>query len=152
MLNLQKIEGYEFAGHMSSEESENVCRFIDSLLHLIKRRLLVDSQFRKEVQSQAGDCENLLLADVIEQIIRMERALMPNTHQERSGKEINLDALKKDNRQIKKGRQEREVCPSRRILVQRSKSYRCIKRNNTYLPRIISIVSKLNLDVLCKCF
>jgi hypothetical protein len=111
MLNLKKIEEYEFAEQMSPEERENVCRSIGRLLHLIKRRLQVDNYFSKEALALAGDCENLLPADVIEEIIRMERALIMNPPQERSGKEINLDTLKKENRQVEKGLQERGVVP-----------------------------------------
>ena len=111
MLNLKKIEEYEFAEQMSPEERENVCRSIGRLLHLIKRRLQVDNYFSKEALALAGDCENLLPADIIEEIVRMERALIMNPPQERSGKEINLDTLKKENRQVEKGLQERGVVP-----------------------------------------
>jgi hypothetical protein len=121
MLNLKKIEEYEFAEQMSPEERENVCRSIGRLLHLIKRRLQVDNYFSKEALALAGDCENLLPADVIEEIIRMERALIMNPPQERSGKEISLDALKKENRQVEKGLQERGVVPGEEEIGQKIK-------------------------------
>jgi hypothetical protein len=111
MLSLKKIEEYEFAEQMSPEERENVCRSIGRLLHLIKRRLQVDNFFSKEALALAGDCENLLPADIIEEIVRMERALIINPPQERSGKEINLESLKKENKQVAKGLQERGVVP-----------------------------------------
>jgi hypothetical protein len=119
MLNLKKIEEYEFAEQMSPEERENVCRSIGRLLHLIKRRLQVDNFFSKEALALAGDCENLLPADVIEEIIRMERALIMNPPQERSGKEINLDTLKKESRQVEKGLLERGVVPGEEQLGQK---------------------------------
>jgi len=121
MLNLKKIEEYEFAEQMSPEERENVCRSIGRLLHLIKRRLQVDNYFSKETLALAGDCENLLPADVIEEIIRMERALIMNPPQERSGKEISLDTLKKENRQVEKGLQERGVVPGEEEIGQKIK-------------------------------
>jgi hypothetical protein len=121
MLNLKKIEEYEFAEQMSPEERENVCRSIGRLLHLIKRRLQVDNYFSKEALALAGDCENLLPADVIEEIIRMERALIMNPPQERSGKEISLDALKKENRQVEQGLQERGVVPGEEEIGQKIK-------------------------------
>jgi len=119
MLSLKKIEEYEFAEQMSPEERENVCRSIGRLLHLIKRRLQVDNFFSKEALALAGDCENLLPADIIEEIVRMERALIINPPQERSGKEINLESLKKENKQVAKGLQERGVVPGEEELGRR---------------------------------
>jgi len=58
---------------------------------------------------------------VIEEIIRMERALIMNPPQERSGKEISLDTLKKENRQVEKGLQERGVVPGEEEIGQKIK-------------------------------
>ena len=44
-----------------------------------------------------------------------------NPPQERSGKEISLDTLKKENRQVEKGLQERGVVPSEEELGQKIK-------------------------------
>ncbi|MFM7671989.1 MAG: hypothetical protein ACKO6Q_05275 [Bacteroidota bacterium] len=109
MLSLKKIEEYEFAEQMSPEDRENVCRAIGRFLHLIKRRLQVDNFFSKEALSLASDCESLLPADIIEEMIRMERAMILNPPQERSGKEISLGALQKESRLVEKSLEERGV-------------------------------------------
>ncbi len=109
MLSLKKIEEYEFAEQLSPEDRANICRAIGRFLHLIKRRLQVDNFFSKEALALAGDCESLLPAEIIEEMMRIERALVMNPPQERGGKEINLTTLQKETRLVEKGLEDRGV-------------------------------------------
>lgn len=103
LISLKKIESYEFAEQMSPEERENLCSLIGRLVHHTKRRLQVDHYFSKEALSLAGDVKNQLPADIIEAVERVERAIYINPPQERAGKEINMNSLTKENKQLEKG-------------------------------------------------
>ena len=115
-LNLKKIEDYEFAEQMSPEDRENICRILGRLAHHIKRRVQVDNYFGKEALSLASDCNSLLPSDVIDEVIKIERAIRLNPPQERSGKGIALTDLQKESLQVEKGLEERGVLPSRENL------------------------------------
>jgi hypothetical protein len=115
-LNLKKIEDYEFAEQMSPEDRENICRILGRLAHHIKRRVQVDNYFGKEALSLASDCNSLLPSDVIDEVIKIERAIRLNPPQERSGKGIALADLQKESLQVEKGLEERGVLPSRENL------------------------------------
>lgn len=103
LISLKKIEAYEFAEQLSPEDRENLCSIIGRMLHHTKRRIQVDHYFDKEALALAGDCKNLLPAEIVDEVERIERALYLNPPQERAGKEINMNTLIKENRQIEKG-------------------------------------------------
>jgi len=106
LISLKKIEAYEFAEQLSPEDRQNICSVIGRMLHHTKRRIQVDHYFDKEALALAGDCKNLLPAEIVDEVERIERALYLNPPQERAGKEINMNTLIKENRQIERGIQE----------------------------------------------
>jgi hypothetical protein len=106
LISLKKIEAYEFAEQLSPEDRQNICSVIGRMLHHTKRRIQVDQYFDKEALALAGDCKNLLPAEIVDEVERIERALYLNPPQERAGKEINMNTLIKENKQIEKGIQE----------------------------------------------
>ena len=111
-LNLKKIEDYEFAEQLSPEARENICRTLGRLAHHIKRRVQVDNFFGKEALSLAGDCDTLLPMEIIDEVVKIERAIRLNPPQERSGKGMALADLQKETRLVEKGLEDRGVLPS----------------------------------------
>ena len=111
-LNLKKIEDYEFAEQLSPEARENICRILGRLAHHIKRRVQVDNFFGKEALSLAGDCDTLLPMEIIDEVVKIERAIRLNPPQERSGKGMALADLQKETRLVEKGLEDRGVLPS----------------------------------------
>lgn len=112
LINLQKIEEYEFAEKMSPEDRDNICRTLGRFAHFTKRRVQVDNFFAKEALRISGDCETALPPDMLESVIEFERANRFNPPQERSSKEIDLKSLEKETKQVEKGLEDRGILPN----------------------------------------
>jgi len=96
ILCLKKIEEYEFAGQLSPDERENICRLLGKFAHLTKRRIQIDHFFAKQFIEIAYKCENNLPADILEKVIEFEKSEKLNPPLEKRTKAINTKELEKD--------------------------------------------------------
>ena len=96
ILNLQKLEEYEFAEQLSPEERENICRVLGKFAHLAKRRIQIDSFFIKQFMELAYKAESDLPKEVLDKVVEFEKAEKLNPPVERRSKQINLKELEKD--------------------------------------------------------
>ncbi len=93
ILSLRKIEDYEFAGQLTPEERENICRIIGKFSHTAKRKIQVDNFFSfqfLEIMSKAGID---LPADILKSVVGFEKAEKLNPPQEKRAKQILADDL-----------------------------------------------------------
>jgi hypothetical protein len=109
MLNLQKIEEYEFAEELTPEQRSNICRVIGRFAHLAKRRIQVDNYFATQTIELAYACENYLPEDIMEQVKEYERAEKLNPPQEKRTKSIPVDDLKKETGKVQREAEGRGV-------------------------------------------
>lgn len=101
ILNLQKIEEYEFAEQLSPEERENICRVIGKFVHLSKRRIQIDSFFTKQFLELNYKCESDLPRDILDKAIEFEKSEKLNPPIERRAKQISIKELEKDTAKLK---------------------------------------------------
>ena len=109
LLNLQKIEEYEFAEELTPEQRSNICRIIGRFAHLAKRRVQVDNYFATQTIELAYACENYLPADIMEQVKEYERAEKLNPPQEKRTKSIPVDDLQKETGKVQREAEGRGV-------------------------------------------
>jgi hypothetical protein len=109
LLNLQKIEEYEFAEELTPEQRSNICRIIGRFAHLAKRRVQVDNYFATQTIELAYACENYLPEDIMEQVKEYERAEKLNPPQEKRTKSIPVDDLQKENGKVQREAEGRGV-------------------------------------------
>jgi 16S rRNA C967 or C1407 C5-methylase (RsmB/RsmF family) len=109
LLNLQKIEEYEFAEELTPEQRSNICRVIGRFAHLAKRRIQVDNYFATQTIELAYACENYLPEDIMEQVKEYERAEKLNPPQEKRTKSIPVDDLKKETGKVQREAEGRGV-------------------------------------------
>jgi hypothetical protein len=109
LLNLQKIEEYEFAEELTPEQRSNICRIIGRFAHLAKRRVQVDNYFATQTIELAYACENYLPEDIMEQVKEYERAEKLNPPQEKRTKSIPVDDLKKETSKVQREAEGRGV-------------------------------------------
>ena len=109
LLNLQKLENYEFAKELSPEEHANICRVIGRFAHLSKRRIQVDNYFANQTLELAYQCENTLPEDVMEQVRGYECADKLNPPMERRSKSIPVAGLEKDTKRVQREAEGRGV-------------------------------------------
>ncbi len=100
MLNLKKIESYEFAEKMSPEERDSICRIIGKFVHLTKRRIQIDAYFVKHFLEIAYQAEADLPKDILTKALDFEKAEKLNPPQEKRAKTINLKELDKDSKKL----------------------------------------------------
>jgi hypothetical protein len=109
LLNLQKLENYEFAKELSPEEHANICRVIGRFAHLSKRRIQVDNYFANQTLELAYQCENTLPEDMMEQVRSYECADKLNPPMERRSKSIPVAGLEKDTKRVQREAEGRGV-------------------------------------------
>lgn len=93
ILSLKKIEDYEFAGQLTPDERENICRIIGKFSHTAKRKIQVDNFFSfqfLEIISKAGID---LPADIMKSVVEFEKAEKLNPPQEKRSRQISADDL-----------------------------------------------------------
>lgn len=93
ILSLKKIEDYEFAGQLTPDERENICRIIGKFSHTAKRKIQVDNFFSfqfLEIMSKAGID---LPEDILKSVVEFERAEKLNPPQEKRARQILADDL-----------------------------------------------------------
>lgn len=94
LLNLKRIEEFEFIQEFSPEDRDAICRIIGRLIHNVKRRVQIDISLGKETMSLASDCERLLPEEIAKEVLAVERNIIINPTKEMKGKEIPLEDLK----------------------------------------------------------
>ncbi|MBP9674034.1 MAG: hypothetical protein KBD63_02985 [Bacteriovoracaceae bacterium] len=99
LLNLKKIETYEFAQNLSPEDRESIVTLLGKMAHSLKRRIQVDHYFSKEFLSLLMSAENLP-PDILEGAKKVERSVKLNPPQEKRAKEISLKNLHEENKQM----------------------------------------------------
>lgn len=95
ILNLLKIEEYEFAEQLSPEDRENICRIIGKFAHATKRKIQIDAYLNKQFFEIISDC-TLLPDDVLEKVIEFERSDKLNPPLEKRAKEISIKDIKRE--------------------------------------------------------
>jgi hypothetical protein len=109
LLNLQKIEAYEFAEELTPDDRANICRVIGRFAHMAKRRIQVDHFFATQTIELAYACENSLPDDIMEQVKEFERAEKLNPPMEKRTKAIPLAEIEKDNEKVQREAEGRGV-------------------------------------------
>ncbi len=99
LLNLQKIETYEFAEKLSPEDREAIFTLIGKMAHGIKRRIQVDQYFSKEFLSVLMSADNLP-EDIFEGAKKVERSHKLNPPQEKRAKEIPIKDLEQTAKEL----------------------------------------------------
>jgi hypothetical protein len=101
ILNLKKIEEYEFAKELTPEDRNNICRVLGRFAHLSKRRIQIDSFFARQFIELAYKAESSLPADILESVMEFERSEKLNPPQEKRAKAIAISELEKEANQVK---------------------------------------------------
>jgi hypothetical protein len=102
ILNLKRIEEYEFVNQLSPEERENICRIIGKFAHMTKRRIQIDQFFTWEFLEILTKCQADLPKEIIDKVIEFERSEKLNPPQERRAKQILTKDLESDNEKTQK--------------------------------------------------
>ena len=102
ILNLKKIESYEFVNELTPEERDNICAIIGKFAHMTKRRIQVDQFFAMEFLSVLTKCGAVLPEDILKKVIEFEKAEKLNPPQDRRAKQITDAELKTKAAKIKK--------------------------------------------------
>lgn len=101
ILNLKRIEEYEFAKELTPEDRNNICRVLGRFAHLSKRRIQIDSFFARQFIELAYKTEASLPPDILEMVMEFERSEKLNPPQEKRTKAIPLSELEKESGQVK---------------------------------------------------
>lgn len=109
LLNIQKIEEYEFAEELTPDQRVNICRIIGRFAHLAKRRVQVDNYFSTLTIELAYACENHLPPDFMEKVREYERAEKLNPPQEKRIKSIPVVEIEKDTQKVQREAEGRGV-------------------------------------------
>lgn len=102
ILNLRKIEEYEFAEKMSPEDRDNICRVLGQFAHLSKRRIQVDSFFARHSIELAYKCENTLPSEILKTAMEFEKAGKLNPPLEKRAKAIPISEVEQESKLIKR--------------------------------------------------
>jgi hypothetical protein len=96
LLNLKKIEEYEFAKELTPEDRNTICSLLGRFAHLSKRRIQVDSFFARQFIQLAYKAEADLPKDILASVIEFEKSEKLNPPQEKRNKAIPLPEIEKD--------------------------------------------------------
>lgn len=102
MLNLKKIEDYEYVDQLTPEERENICRIIGKFAHMSKRKIQIDAYFAWEFLDILTKCKADLPKEILDKVIEFERFEKINPPQERRAKQIPITELESDTEKIQK--------------------------------------------------
>lgn len=109
LLNLQKIEEYEFAKELTPDQRANICRVIGRFAHLAKRRVQVDNYFATQTIELAYACENYLPEEIMNEVKEYEKAEKLNPPQEKRVKNIPVGDIEKDTKKVQREAEGRGV-------------------------------------------
>jgi hypothetical protein len=109
ILALKKVEEYEFAGQLSPEDRENLCRVIGKFAHATKRRIQIDNYFCNEFIDLLQSCDHLLPEEIKQKVVDYEMAEKMNPPIEKRKKKIPIQELEHDVKVIGKEAEAREI-------------------------------------------
>ncbi len=92
VINLKKIEDYDFVDNLSPDEREKIVAIIGKMAHGMKRRIQIDYFFANEFISILSDAENLPV-HILGDAQKVERSSKLNPPQERRAKVIDTKEL-----------------------------------------------------------
>ncbi len=99
LMQLKRIEEYEFAEKLSPEDREKIVTIIGKMAHGMKRRVQIDHFFSNEFISILTDAENLP-TDILEGAREVERSSKLNPQLHTRSKRIELGSLQKDSEKL----------------------------------------------------
>jgi len=99
LIQLKKIEEYEFAEKLSPEDREKIVTVLGRMAHGMKRRLQVDHFFANEFISVLTDAENLP-EDILKGAQDVERTSKLNPPVEKRAKRIETEVLVRDQEKL----------------------------------------------------
>jgi len=109
ILNLKKLEEYEFVEQLGPEERDNICRVIGKFAHITKRRIQIDQFFGRQFLDILSKCENDLPRDFLEKVVEYERSEKLNPSQEKRAKLISNSELEGDSRKLRREAEAKEI-------------------------------------------
>lgn len=101
ILNLQKIETYEFAEKLSPEDRESICRVLGHFAHHTKRRLQIDTFLADKSLELLKSCE-YLPEDILESVKNHEIKTLINVPIDKRSKKSDLKKLTTDKKKLTK--------------------------------------------------
>lgn len=99
LLQLKRIEHYEFAEKLSPEDREKIVTVLGKMAHGMKRRVQIDHFFANEFISILTDAENLP-PQILEEARVVERASKLNPNNHTRSKRIEISTLVKDKEKL----------------------------------------------------
>lgn len=90
LLSLKKLEEYDFAGKLSPEDREGICRFIAGVMSYSKRKLQVDSFFNEWLLAFIRNNEGLVPAEIMDRVKQMELGTKINPPNQKTNKQIDI--------------------------------------------------------------
>jgi hypothetical protein len=99
LMQLKKIEEYEFVDKLSPEDHESIVTFIGKMVHRIKRGIQVDCYMNNDLMSLLIEADNLP-KDILEGSQKVEQHLILNPAQQKRAKKIDIEVLKKDTKKL----------------------------------------------------
>ena len=102
ILNLKKIEDYEFVDQLSVQERDNIYKIIGKFTHLSKRRIQIDGFFSDLFLELISKSEKELTTEVLDKVIEFEKSEKINPPQEKRAKTIAVSELEKSSKRLKK--------------------------------------------------
>ncbi len=100
ILSLRKIEDYEFAGQMTPEERDNICRIIGKFAHTAKRKIQIDYFFSYQFLEILSKCNAGLPDDILRSVEEFEKAEKLNPPQEKRARQILTDDLVREGERL----------------------------------------------------
>lgn len=100
ILSLRKIEDYEFAGQMTPEERENICRIIGKFAHTAKRKIQIDYFFSYQFLEILSKLNSGLPDDILRSVEEFEKAEKLNPPQEKRARQILTDDLVREGERL----------------------------------------------------
>jgi hypothetical protein len=101
LLNLQKVEEYEFTEELSPEDRQNISRVIGKFAHATKRKIQIDTWLNSHFIEILNNCETLP-SEIIEEVKKSSISQKLNTPTDRKHKELSDRDVKEDNDKIKR--------------------------------------------------
>ncbi|GIW23430.1 MAG: hypothetical protein KatS3mg068_2437 [Candidatus Sericytochromatia bacterium] len=96
IINLKKIEEYEFVDKLSPDDRDSICRIIAKFIHGTKRKIQLDVFMAEHFINIIRDCENLIPESFSKNISIIEKNERINPPQDRGGKLINIKEIEKN--------------------------------------------------------
>ncbi len=100
LLVLKKLEEYKYVNELTPENRDSICRIIGKLLHVTKRRVVVDQYFTEQILDTIRKSEAEVPDDIADRVAEFEKAEALNPPQEKRGKDIASEELEAKHEKI----------------------------------------------------